>query len=108
MVNLPCVQMIGLQIRKTPKLNSKLFHRDFHKCSSATKSDFSIASLSQITIKCAECEQHPVRGGMPFLPKYCLIGALLNSSGRGKAMHVDLKHKFDIFNKLLSLHQSIK
>lgn len=104
MVNLPCVQMTGLQIRKTLKLNSKSFHRDFHKCSSATKSDFSTASLSQITINCAECKQHPMRGGMPFLPKYCLIGALLNSSERGKAMHMDLKSKFDIFNKLLSLH----
>lgn len=104
MVNLPCVQMIGLQIRKTLRLNSKLFHRDFHKCSSATKSDFSTASLSQITIKCAECEQHPMRGGMPFLSKYCLKGALLNSSGRRKAMHVDLKRKFDVFNELLSLH----
>lgn len=104
MVNLPCVQMIGLQIRKTLRLNSKLFHRDFHKCSSATKSDFSTASLNQITIKCAECEQHPMRGGMPFLSKYCLKGALLNLSGRRKAMHLDLKHKFDIFKELLSLN----
>lgn len=47
LVNLAFVQMIGSQIRKTLRLNWKLSHRDFHKGSSA--SDFSTASLSQVT-----------------------------------------------------------